>query len=449
MDMKAFGSFRRGFYKKLANLSLALIVMILFSPFHLSSEELKTLVRRYVELSPVVASKGAQERSKSLDFKLADLQWLPSLSLSAQMIKSYSPLATSGIPNMEGFSNRDFYRTTLDLEQPIYLGGRVSWGRDLKKLTYWLSKWEHLASRQGAIADFLTTVIHFLSIDEQIILIKKSEKTQKRVLDLTRKNYKKGVAQAYELRQAEAEALSFVPRIDQLRQERQMLLNRLRTQLDMKEKDIRIQWPQKKLKDFPSQLSEEILDLAKSKNPDYQRSVLQVKLVQVQNKFDLGSYNPTVTLTGSWGFANKAVDRLVDDLSEDRSLVLSVNIPLFSRFSSFYTRRMGQEQISASKKMRYEAERRLKIQLEKSILDYNSSLRRLKQARNWSAKALQALNLAEKSYRVGRVGSLQIHQLQKASEVAALSMVQAKGGSRLAELNYRLTMGEGEEYMGD
>ena len=414
-----------------------------------SQGQLKSLVRRYIDLNPSIAVSAAEERVGLLNLRLAGYQWLPGLSLSGQFLHSRSPLSTFGIPDLEGFADRNLYKTSLDLEQPIYLGGRVGTGYQIRKLSYQVARWEHRLNRQMVVADFVTQVIQFLSVDEQIKMIQKSQKTQKRFLELTQKNYKKGVAQAYELEQAEAESLSFVPRIDQLRQERQTLLNKLLVQLDMKEKDFRPQWSFQGLKGLPSQLSQKMLDLARNQNPNYQKSLLNEKLAQVQKKFDIGAYRSSVVLTGSWGFTNGRLDNLIGDSSEERSLVLNIKVPLFSRMSSFYTRKIGQERIIAAEKLRYEVDRGLKIQLEKSLLDYRSGLRRLKQTRAWDQKARQALASAEKSYRVGSVGSLQVHQLQKASEVAALSLVQAQGGLRLSELNYFTVMGEGEKYIGE
>ena len=329
----------------------------------------------------------------------------------------------------------------LNLEQPIYLGGRVGQGYTLRKLAYKEAKWRYQSERQSLIFQFLVSLIQYLSFDEQVVVIKESQETQKRFLELTRRRYKKGIARLYELQQAEAELLSFAPRIEQLEKERQVVLRRLQVELDWEEKDIVVKWPESD-KEHLASFTPEVLDFAKSQNPDYQRKLLQVERARVQRDFDLGAYRPTLKLKASWGGVSREARKLWQSDSNDWSIALNLKVPLFSRFSSIYTQRIGQENIDFAEKTRYSAEQELELKLKKDFLDYQSSLKRWNQTRKWRYKSRQVLQSGEKSYRLGLVGSFQIHQLQKAKEAASLSFIQARGEMRVARLSYSLTIGE-------
>ena len=427
------------------------VLIILLYP-SAKARSLGELVQRYVDKSPTLSASAARQRASFLEWEAVKFQVLPEVFLSGQTLASRTPFASFGFPALpgfeglsgfDGFAERHTYAIKLNIEQPIYVGGRVGQGYTLKGLAYKEAQWRHQSERQRLIFQFLISLIQYLNFDEQMAIIKKSQGTQKRFLELTRNRYRKGIARAYEVQQAEAELLSFAPRMEQLEKEQQALLRQLQTQLDMEGEAVGIQWP-----DTPTittsapSLTPEILNLAKEQNPGYQRALLQVEMTKVQKEFDMGAYRPSVTLSGSWGGLSQKVTQLWKSESMDYSIVLNLRVPLFSRFSSLYTRKIGQENMDFAEKNKHRVEQDLKLALKKSILDYQASLKRWKQTRKWRQKARQALQSGEKSYRIGVVGSFQIHQLQRGSEAASLSFIQARGEMRIAEVNYSLALGE-------
>ena len=404
--------------------------------------DLESFVRRFVELSPVISASAAQERAAFWELKSARVRIFPEIYLSGEAMDSRSPLSAFGIPQLSGFSERELYIASLNVEQPIYLGGSIWSGYRFKELGYKDSKLRHVANQQGETARFIGSVIDFLSLNEQIAIIKKSQRTQKKFLQLTGKRHKKGIAKLYELQQAEAESLSFIPRIEQLEQERQVLLKQFKIQLGMDSyPDITIQWPEKKVTGLSLQANSPLLNLARKQRSDYQQALIQVERAETQKDLSLSQHRPSLSLMARWGSKSTQVKGLGEKEAEDRSLSLKLKIPLFSGFSSVYTRRAGQESVESAKKQLNQLEQNLQLELKKNVLNYKSSLNRLRQIRRWHNKARQALQSGERSYRLGVIGSFQIHQLQGASERASLSLIQARARVRSAELNYNLAMG--------
>lgn len=431
------------------------IFLALVFPLHLQAQDLGTLIRRFVKLNPSLSASAAQERASLLEVQLAQSRVFPKIYLSAQAIDSRSPLSAFGIPELSGFADRELYTAHINLEQPLYLGGRVRNGYQMRKLNYKEAQWRHRANRQKEISRFISSVIHFLNLDQQIAIVKKSQQIQKRFFKLTRNRYKKGIAKLYEWQQAEAESLSFTPRIEKLEQERQTLLKRIEIQLDMKKVDIR--WPNKpkgnkkgnnwagnknkEERELSLEMTPSLLYSARQQRPDYQQALIGVEKAKTQKNFDLGQYSPTLSLVASWGSKSQIWSQLGQGETEDRSLVLNLNIPLFSGFSSVYTRRARQKSVEAAEKRQHHLEQNLELELQQELFNYKSSFNQLQQTQQWHHKAQQALQSVEQDFRLGIVGSFQVYQLQGASERASLSFVQAQTDVRVARLKYHLTLG--------
>ena len=424
-----------------------LFFFTILSSLSIRADSLGVLVHRFVELSPVISAGAAEERAAFWELKSARTKVFPQVYFSGQALDSRSPLSTFGIPGLKGFADREIYTASINLEQPLYLGGQIWSSYRLKELGYQDAKWRYMASKQREISRFVNSIIRFLSLDEQIAIVKRSQRTQERFLQLTRKRYKKGIAKLYELQQVEAEFLSFIPRIEQLKQERQILLKQLEIQLgrgSLNGEKMVIEWSKagKKTLSLSFEVTSQILDLAKKQRFDYQQALIQVGRAEAQKKLSLGEYRPSLSFMASWGLKSGKLGQLGGEGTQDRSVALNIKVPLFSGFSSIYTRKSGQEVVESAEKRRRQLEQDVKLELKKTLSNYKSSLSIFKKIRQWHNKAREALKSGEKSYRVGVVGSFQIHQLQGASERASLSFVEARAGMRMAELNYSLAMGE-------
>ena len=247
--------------------------------------------------------------------------------------------------------------------------------------------------------------------------------------------------------------MSFIPRIEKLEQERQVLLRQIKIQLNMRSRqDITIKWPEsEKAKGSWPKVSSLMLNLAKKQRPDYQQALIQLERAKTQKDLNLSEDRPSLSLLASWGSKGTVLNQLGEGEAEDKSIILNLKVPLFSGLSSVYTRRAGQENIESVEKQRRHLEQNLELELKEKISNYKSNLNRLQQIRRWQNKAHQALDSGERSYRVGVVGSFQIHQLQEASERASLSFVQARASVRMADLKYNLAMGADlyEKYVGE
>ncbi len=442
------------------------------SPSQSFSYNLPQLIERFLEFNPTIAAAESQEKAASWNVRWArSLTW-PEISLSSQFQKSHSPLAAFGIPNLSGFARQELHTWELQWEQPIYMGGSIRSGYKVKQLDHWESKWRLVALQQKEVAQIIGDVIQLLSLQGQVDIIKKSQKTQKKFLRLTRKRYKKGIAQIYELQQAEGEALSFIPRIDQLKENHSVLLNQIKVYLNMKPHEaLKVQWSLDKphtyhhnsnanasantnmntntndktttplISDFnPSQLHS-MLIVAKQQRPELQQANIQIQRAREQKKVRLSETRPSLSLTALWGFKSTAFHELGDSQTNNKSFFLKAKIPLFSGFSSTYIKRASQKDIESAQKKQLQWERNIELELRESISNYTSSLYRLEQIQKWHKKAQQALQSVSQSYQLGIVGSSEIYRLQLASEQATLSFLQAKSNVRLAELKYSLAMG--------
>ncbi len=156
----------------------------------------------------------------------------------------------------------------------------------------------------------------------------------------------------------------------------------------------------------------------------------------------LGKHLPSLKLTGDYNFANFTKSDLFDSASNAWVLTLTLNVPLFSGFSSIYERK-----ISASKEVQLELQERDLRNL--VSLDQIKSRKALEAAELSLASAAEAASLAKESltegrrdYNYGIIDFLQYLQVQRSNFDAISSLNQLKYDNIAALTDYFVASGQ-------
>ena len=392
------------------------------------------------------ASTASLEQARALE-KEAGRRLFPSISLRAsitdQELPGYQsiPAALTGGIQVDLFPSR-LYGASFEVDQPIYLGGRIWNAWRMRELQRAKAEWDQRAAKQKVLGELLQTAWGWSAQTEMLQVLDESKARQKEFVRLTRRRLRAGNAREYELLQGEADLLSYGPRMSEVSERQATLKESLVILAGLSGNET---WPTSFF--FPSDkapkvdLKGDFLELSRQSNPELRSAELGIHLATIDRSLNMGEHRPSVSLRGSWGWSTPEQSEIGESDAQSSSVSLVVNIPLFSGLSSVQVRRAGQLGIHAAEAAYRSALDRQKVRIEDGRLALVASGRRLGQSHKWRQKADKALREGIKSYKVGLTSNLQVVQLQAARERAALAEIQSRLDHHQKFLNWKLALG--------
>ncbi len=184
------------------------------------------------------------------------------------------------------------------------------------------------------------------------------------------------------------------------------------------------------------------INLKEYKIPELERIELELSQIGDKKQVALGKHLPSLSLIGSYNFANYKKEELYNPLSNSWYLGLQLTIPLFSGFSSMYE----QSQYSSQRLQ-------LEFLQKNSISNFNfqqiSGRKNLETAHNSILSGDEALKLAtssneeaKKNYRYATIDLLQLLTVQQAYAQAEQTLNDEKYNYIQAVTNYFISSGQ-------
>ncbi len=401
---------------------------------------LPAAVQLYLKNSPAIRSAESQMLSAAQLVNQAYAQALPKISLGGAATQQKVPaVLTGGFP----VSQSEIYSLMLQFEQPLYTGGRVWNALKMRKAQSELARARYRAEKNKLLISFVGNYLEIYRLEKDLQIFLESQAVQKRFLDLAKKRGQRGNARSFEISQAEANFLSYAPRVralqfdlSRLRQMINLDLNRPEDSAWQAELPLLGANPAANLS--PAKLKEKSLE----SRADLKIKDLELELAEIQKKLNLGEHLPQVSLTGETGYQNPDRAQLMEDPSRAYRVTLGIQIPLFSGFSSIFTRRSDSELIRSVEYSKAQVLRDIDNELTSSSRAYSDAIQSLKDSQAWFQSADKAFREGERNFRLGLIDSFQVVQLQTGREAAALSLNRTQTGVHLARMNFRLAIGE-------
>lgn len=418
---------------------LAALILLSTPVFALAKPmDFNEVVRRFVSLSPTIAGAEAMAQSAQDRLKEGRSAFWPELNLSGTFADQKSVFFISG----NAFRSRqDIYTSKLELSQPIYLGGRVfnEYARrkeDAKKAKYQLAH-----TKNQSISAVLKSVALWISVRDKILVLRESQKTQKNFVEITRRKRKRGAALSFDLDQVEAEYLSYLPRIETLRQQLIGTEQKLAVDLGLDPVgQFDFVWPVKTALVRQNDVGPWFQRALKQRS-DYLVATSGVEIAKRVKSVEMGEERPSLALSGEYGYLSRELSDHADSDNQYHTYAVTLSIPLFSGLSSVHKRRATQQLVVKADRDRRQLEIQIEAEVRQALIELKSAQKRLEQTRVWAEKANRALRLGLKSYQVGRVTIAQVVQLQSGRERAQLGLIDAELALQTADLNWQVAQG--------
>ena len=212
--------------------SLVLLIVFLWpvGEIYAASLPVREVVRRFLQTSPLLEAIHKEQLAAEAVEQESSRRFFPSISLNTGVTDQKTPSVLQGGFD---FAHKKIYSTTLDFEQPLYLGGRIWRGWELRELSAELAKWKTIEVEQKALLEILGVALQLNVSQNMEKIFKQSESTQAEFLRITQKRYRRGASKSYEVAQAEADLLSYRGRLQEVRLQKESFSQKLQTQLDL------------------------------------------------------------------------------------------------------------------------------------------------------------------------------------------------------------------------
>ncbi len=378
--------------------------------------------------SQLMALKESKKIAES-QYKKSLSSFFPKIDLNTSYTKTTnsSPIP----PSFEIQKNTNTtYNGHIQLTQPLFLGGKLLSSKKLAQAGKYTAYQTYEKQKQTLLVQLLMTAYNLAFLKEQEKVLLASQKYYSRLVDLNQKKLKSGNALSYEYYQSRAELYSYNSRLKSLAQKKRLNHSILKSLLETENLNpVKIPLPtgflEDKIEEFLKIPEKKLLDQAIKKNRDFLLAKKKVQILRLQRSLALSSHLPSLTFSYQYGYFSFPQSRGLDKRPRTSQWIFSLRIPLFSGLSFLQEKKIQSGRFFvAQKKLRHQI-----LALPPRIKEQHQNLKEashiLQENRKWVASAKKAHKNAEKHFRSGRIGTVQMVQVQSLKERALLSYLQS------------------------
>lgn len=391
---------------------------------------LEKIVNAYLENSQELKIAKSNILKIKNEIKETKSGLYPSISFSTSVgnSKSFSTFFTTSAQN--------FASTSIDLSQPIYNGGSLWYSLKLANIQEELSELNYKLVEQQLTLAFLKQLYEYKNLLQKIEINKETLQGQEKALAVAKKKARIGNVRKYELASSYADYYSQKTRLQSaiLRKKtiEQSLINLTGINISNFEWNIPEQNFVKIPKSFPAYMQ----------NVELRISELNQKNIKTLNRIEMSKHYPSINLSASKGLQNTLYSKLGDDGSNTHSIALTASIPIFSGLSSVHEKKIHTEKEFQASETYSKTSRDLSIRFQQLMTQMNEQQLIINDLESWKEQSKKAYQQAQSSYRIGKITSLQLLQLQQAYEAANGSYIDTKMDYELSKLDLKFILGQ-------
>lgn len=395
-------------------------------------------VKRLLEYSPQIQAAKTNYSATENAIKTARGSFFPNISLTANKATSKTSTAIYGTSAATSTS----YTAQIELVQPIYSGGTLWAAYDYAKVSELSAKATYNQTLQNEVFLLLENIYQYHFTKIKLESLKSFQQQQLKFLKITQRKAKRGNTKSYEARQANANYLSYIPRIQSIQMAIKPLFYKLQNLLGWNHNfNISLEL-EKSFKKLPKLSESYIRNSIFKKRNEYLLQTHAVEINKIQKKLNRAEHMPSLNFVATKGYQAVDTSDLFEEGSDIHTYALSLSIPLFSGLSGVYQSRYDNEKIKEAQIKLNSAENAMILEIKSNSDLYQLQLDLLSSSKSWRDEAFKAKNLADKNFRSGKIDSLQMQQVLNAFESAELAYIDAQLSFHLAQLRLDKSLGK-------
>ncbi|MFP4198064.1 MAG: TolC family protein [Halanaerobium sp.] len=428
------------------NLILTILLIIILLPLSAASEE------EINDISLTEAAEILQENNRQLqisrqniekankDVELSGSGYYPTANLqssytkmeSGQMTIDFERLADpnynflqQGFPMTE--TSDENYSTSLSLNQPLYLGGRVRIGKDISELGLEISRIEYQKQLDQSFFNLIQAYYGVLQAQGMVEIRENSLDVVNEHLRIVKVNNEAGTSLRQDLLQTQIEQRKAEEDLIAAQNQLQIARKRLAQLLGDSSKLYSVSVPQKNPN--PETELDKLINLALENRSELSSLGINQQIIEKQKELEGNPYRPQISLNGSYNWQGSELDFSAGSWN----ITLSGSIPLYDGGKSSLNEEKQEIEAGNLQNSKIDLEESIKIEIEDTLLSLKHSEEMINLEQLSLENAEENLELTNKSYQAGIGTNIDVINAQTSYKQAQISLLQA-------EYNYEINL---------
>ena len=425
------------------------------------------------------ALKAAEEKVKSAEAKLAEARasLLPKLSTNASYLYNGKlpkvtleiptptipmgkmptpnpapPYDQNGIPgtgsNMEGFglgsqemtftmgAKKNFQAGAM-LQQTLFAGGTIYNSIRQARLSLEAARMEREATRQKLIYNVKEAFYGVLLAERFLDVSQKALRQTEEHHKMAKRLVESGTATKYDLLRAKVQLASVKSQLIKARNALRLAKERFKMTIGFEgPEDVEVrgefQTPEIRLD------LNELIDRAIERRPDLKSMRLQVEAMEKLVSITKGSFLPTISLIGNYGYS----DNEKQEGQTTWSVMVRADLPIFTGFSRMARMKEAKSAVNQMRLGAQQIEDGIRLEVRAAYLSLMEAKSLLEAQKETVRQAKEGLRMANLQYKNGLITSVQLTDAELALTQAELSYYQALHDYALAIAKIKKAIGE-------
>jgi outer membrane protein TolC len=323
--------------------------------------------------------------------------------------------------------NTETYSTSLSLNQPLYLGGRVRIGKNISELGLEMSRIEYQKQFDQSLFNLIQSYYGVLQAQGMVEIRGNALEVVNEHLRIVKVNYEAGTSLRQDLLQTQIEQRKAEEDLIAAQNQLQIARKRLAQLLGDSSKNYTVSTPEKNPN--PETELDKLINIALENRAELKSLNINQEMLQKQKELEGNPYRPQISLNGSYNWQGSELD--FSDGSWN--ITLSGSIPLYDGGKANLNEEKKEIEASNLQNSKIDLEESIRIEIEDTLL----SLKHLDEMINLEQLSLENaeenLGLTNKSYQAGIGTNIDVINAQTSYKQAQISLLQA-------EYNYEVNL---------
>lgn len=415
--------------RRLIVIILAAAVLIFnfsFSVFGQNELDISEAVRIGLENNRQLQNSRRDILQAEKELDLTAKEYMPTVDLQGSYTKMEESESGTAFPSgfeflSDVFSQPDGnYSTSVSLNQPLYLGGRVKLAKEMAVYGVELSRINFEKTAEDMIFNIVQGYYGVLQADGMVSIRENALEVVNEHLRIVEVNYEAGISLRQDLLQTRIEKRKAEEEFTSARNQLQIAKKRLSQLLGQVDSEFFLLKPEK----IPNQeLDKEILlENALNNRSEINSLRLNKLLTDKQKELEGNPYRPSLSLNGSCSWQGEELD-----MSEGSwSVSIRGTIPLYDGGKSSIKEEKHDLELEKIEDSRLDLIDSIKVDIEDTVLAVQEAEEMIELERLSLENAEENLELANKSYRAGVGTNIDVINAQTRYRQAQISLLQAK-----------------------
>ncbi len=418
--------------RRLTVIILAAAVLIFnfsFSVFGQNELDISEAVRIGLENNRQLQNSRRDILQAEKELDLTAKEYMPTVDLQGSytkmedgqpQISSFEIVSPTTIVPVMGEGPDDNYSTSVSLNQPLYLGGRVKLAKEMAVYGVELSRINFEKTAEDMIFNIVQGYYGVLQADGMVSIRENALEVVNEHLRIVEVNYEAGISLRQDLLQTRIEKRKAEEEFTAARNQLQIAKKRLSQLLGQVDSEFFLLKPEK----IPNQeLDKEILlENALNNRSEINSLRLNKLLTDKQKELEGNPYRPSLSLNGSYSWQGEELD-----MSEGSwSVSIRGTIPLYDGGKSSIKEEKHDLELEKIEDSRLDLIDSIKVDIEDTVLAVQEAEEMIELERLSLENAEENLELANKSYRAGVGTNIDVINAQTRYRQAQISLLQAK-----------------------